>query len=333
MAQIIQKTTHNINKSNIAINTIDKNRTYYWYNKLMVNQSNSKIVGAFVIGLALVSGSYVLSNFGKTYSNDNLTQTATSVEIPIRQAIAVSDSNGDGVEDWQEEFVKTTVIDVSTSTEDSVPKSLTGKIGVSFIEDIIRAKNYGEFGPGTDGVIKSTVDIIAESAKDEVFDVTDITIKDVIFDEEIRDYANTHAKAIIENNVKGLRDPLVILKEVLEGNTERSLKELETLRDVYLYTRDAVIKIPVPNTLAKEHLDLINVYNALYQDINGLTLVQTDPLVSLIRLKRYEEDTLALNIALRNLSEAIAKYQFTYEKDEPALIFTIFNQPLNQSGN
>ncbi len=291
----------------------------------MVNQSNSKVVGAFVVGLSLVTGAYVLNNFGQNYSPTTTPQSITTVEAPLRMPIPVSDTNNDGIEDWQEEFVSTNIVNVQNGSDSYLaPETLTGKIGVSFIEEIILAKGYEEFGPSTEEVIDSTVNTIIKSTEDKIYDIKEITIIKTTDSGSVRAYANAHASALIDNNVPDLRDPLVILKEVVDGKTDPGLKELETLSEVYRKIRDSVLRIPVPSTLAKEHLDLINIYNALHEDLKGMGKSGEDPLVALVRLRRYEDDTLALGLALQNLGRTLKKYNFEYTESDPSVVFLAF---------
>ena len=121
-----------------------------------------------------------------------------------------------------------------------------------------------------------------------------------------------------------------VIREILNGKTEPGLQELELISSVYLNTRDQVLQIPVPDILAKEHLDLINVYNALYNDITAMTKVVSDPMLTFVRMKRYQEDTNALKLALQNIYFALKPYQKDFGVADKAVLFTLFNPDLKR---
>ena len=63
----------------------------------------------------------------------------------------------------------------------------------------------------------------------------------------------------------------------------------------------AMLSTPVPSSLIREHLSLINVYQALAVDIKSFRNVLTDALPAMVRLRRYPSDAGALYTAISNL--------------------------------
>ncbi len=89
--------------------------------------------------------------------------------------------------------------------------------------------------------------------------------------------------------------------------------------------RDIIIATPVPGSLVKEHLDLINSLHAIHHDIHGMALAYADPAYSLLRLKRYEGDALGLKQSLENMYESLEPYANLFTTDDPAVFFVNFN--------
>ena len=295
-----------------------------------MNHSNLKVLGAFAVGAILVAGSYLAANSKSTTGTNSATLSVTTVESPLRAPITVRDSNNDGIEDWQEVFLSDLPTIITGSTSDyALPETLTGSVGVSFFEQVLSTEAYEGIGRSKEQIIKDTVTKISTYAADKVFNISDLTLKEDTSTEAIKTYANAHAEAIINSGVPGLRNELEVVREILDGKTEPGLQELELISSVYLNTRDRVLLIPVPNTLAKEHLDLINVYNALYNDINAMTKVVSDPMLTFVRMKRYQEDTEALKLALQNIYLALKPYANHFGQDDKALFFTAFNPDLH----
>lgn len=293
----------------------------------MNTQPTPKVIGAFVIGFALVAGAYVVSNFGKptnNYASKNLSTTQQAA--PARSVITVSDEDGNGIEDWRDEFVTTDPIVLSVtpqSDEDYVPPStVTGQVGINFVQDMIRSRSYG----GNDEVVlQDTINNLEQQTAVKIYDTPDIKIIPEWDESSVHTYANALALAIIENSETDLEYELFILQDIINRQDKNRLEELRTLAELYRLTRDAVIDIPVPALLVKEHLDLINTLHAMHNDILGMTLTFDDPAYSLMRLKRYEDDAFGMVKALENMYLAFEPYAGLFVASDPAVFFTQFS--------
>lgn len=296
----------------------------------MEDQYKFKVLGAFVVGFAIVGGAYTISNFGKSSfpaPATTETQGAVVAEAPLRTPIPIKDTNNDGVEDWREAFVTNTVVSLPTgsSSDYTIPNTLTDQVGINLIQDIVRAEGFSGFSRSTDEIITSTVEKISQYGQDTVIDVRNITISEDNSPEAIRIYANAAANAITGNSNPDLQYELLLLREALQNSDPKAIADLAELAEVYKQTRDDTLLLTVPSTLAKQHLDLVNVYHALYNDITGMSASLTDPMLSLVRLKRYEEDAQGLGMALQNMFLALEPYAPAFSKDDPAVLFVAFS--------
>jgi hypothetical protein len=79
----------------------------------------------------------------------------------------------------------------------------------------------------------------------------------------------------------------------------------------------------------KQHLDLINTFNALHESIKAMALATEDPALALIRLKRYQDDALGLKLALENMYMTLEPYASLVKPEDPALLFAIFSPDFN----
>lgn len=293
----------------------------------MIDQSKQKIVGAFVIGFAIVAGAYLANNFGQSSLTSPETQTATAVnEAPERVLIAVADQDSNGIEDWRDKFVSSDkIVFNATDTDYKAPTTLTGQMSISFMQSIISAKGAGPLGKSQEEVIKDTAAQIATFGSDKIIDIKDVIVTNDSSPESVRSYANAAADAVLANNAPGLRNELLILRDTLTSASPKDNKDLETISKVYLNTLNDTKSIPVPQILLKEHLDLLNVYNALHFDIAAMAKSQSDPMLTLVRVKRYEDDAKGLVLALNNLYAAIEPFASAFDKDDSAILFVSFS--------
>lgn len=301
--------------------------------------NNQKITGAFVVGLALVFGAYTLSNFGfkstpSTMNENQLAKTDPDVYAVVskqsaRAYMAVADADQNGIEDWQEEFVPATpVIIDSTSTAVAsfdLPKTVTDQVGIQLFQSTLRAKGLGAVGPTKSQVVTETADILRNTTlKDVIYDASSIIVTENS-PTNIRSYGNAIGQILISNNIPGSEGELTIMQRALQTENPDQLEKLEPIIAMYKNMRDQTLATPVPRGFEKQHLDLINVYQAMYASLDGMKLAFADPVVALLRIKRYQDDAAGLGNALRNTYLALIPYAKLFSKDDPAFVLIAFS--------
>ncbi len=291
-------------------------------------KANPKIIGATVVGFALIAGAYVASNFGATgQSSVESGVYAIATEPEPRVFIEVTDTNDDGIEDWREEFVADTPLMLDTSAAASssyeMPKTITDQVGIQLFQSVLQAKGRGNVGPDQDAVIAQTAERLRATIADVIYTNKDITVVESS-PEAIRTYANTLGEILINNNVPGSEDELVIIDRALRTENPEELKKLEPIITMYKNMRDQTMATPVPRGFEKQQLDLINVYQAVYATLDGMKLVFTDPVVALLRVKRYQDDATGLGLALQNMYTALIPHAALFTTNDSALVFVAF---------
>ena len=88
--------------------------------------------------------------------------------------------------------------------------------------------------------------------------------------------------------------------------------------------RDETLATPVPDEFAKQHLDLINVYQALYTSLTDMQLAFADPVVALLRIQRYQDDATGLANAFTNMYLAMEPHAALFSANDPAIVFVQF---------
>ena len=68
-----------------------------------------------------------------------------------------------------------------------------------------------------------------------------------------------------------------------------------------------IAKMSVPQFLASLHLDFINGLQRLVENLEGIKLYETDVIVSLSAISQYDQNTIRLDLAINNLTEAITQ--------------------------
>ncbi len=294
-------------------------------------QANPKILGAFVVGFALVAGSYTISNFGKSTKiiEPNTPIYAINTTSSERGFIPVNDADQNGIEDWQEEFAPRTPLQIDIEpqsvSEYEIPDTVTDQMSIQLFQSVLRAKGRGNVGPTPEQVVADTATLLQNTViKDRLYDQTALT-KVENTPEAIRVWGNALAISLTNRNVPGSEAELVILDRAIRSEDAQELEKLEPLIAMYKGLRDDAISTPVPQGFEKQHLDLINVYNAVYTTLDGMKLVFNDPVVALLRVKRYQDDAAGLAYALHNMYNTLVPHAGVFMSDDPVFVFAAFS--------
>lgn len=293
----------------------------------MDDQSKNRVIGAFVVGIAIVAGAYTISTFTKPTFSVPTESVATVAAAPTRVAIDVKDSNGDGIEDWRETFItpSQTIRTKTSTTTPFIPETITERFGVNFFQDIVRMKGYEGVGRTEEQVLADSIKGLTSLAKDPIIDIKGITVGTDSSPEAVRAYTNAHADIILTYGKTGTRPELEVLDDLLKTNSPEAVAELGLIATAYKNISEQVQELVVPPQLAKMHLDLINVYQALYFDISAMQNAIADPMVSLVRLQRYEDDAAGLVYAMENMYQAVVPYASAFDRNDSALLFVDYS--------
>jgi hypothetical protein len=276
--------------------------------------SRIRIAGAFMIGGALVVSAFLMAEQKQTQQKGEI--LAATV---VRSHIQIEDENGDGIPDWRDSLQKTEpiMLDSATSTYEK-PTTITGKFAVKFLEDMFRSKMYGAFGDSHEELIAEATESLVSESKDVLFEKEDLTLIDDASPEIVRAYGN-HIASIALGAKGGGENEAIILQDSLRYNDPDRLRDLDPIVASYVDLVKRMLETPVPVEYTKEHLAVLNAYNAIKEDVSAMQKVYEDALYTLIRAKRYEDDALGMKNALSQILSVIStKENITWSEGESA---------------
>ncbi len=296
-------------------------------------QPNPKILGAFVVGLALVGGSYTISSLTRpttlTPPTADPSVYTVAATAPERSFIEVVDSDQNGIEDWQEEFAPQTPLQIDIEPQSAsvyeVPNTVTDQMSIQLFQSVLRAKGRGNVGPTPEQVVAETTDILRNTViRDTIYNGSMITVVENT-PEAIRAWGNSLGSSLSARNVPNSEGELVIIDRAMKTENPAELEKLEPLIAMYKALRDDALATPVPRGFEKQHLDLINVYQAMFASLDGLKLAFKDPVVSLLRVKRYQDDATGLAFALQNIYNVLIPHVKVFNQNDPVYVFVAFS--------
>lgn len=286
-----------------------------------------RIGGALVVGIVIILGALNVSNARSADMSGSVIVAAA----PERNYIESTDSNGDGIKDW-EESLGTRFVEIATSKSSTTPEqnantytpptTFTGKFSEAFFKDYLDGKVKGEDFSNPTTFIGEAVTAIEKNTQSAKHSRLELTIIPSTFD-AVNAYGNELA-TIMSSNHSNVGNEINILGTALDKHDPTLLTELTPLLTMYSKTVTEALKMSVPDTLVDEHVAFLNACEALATDVHAMQIAFDDPLYAIARVQGINEDKSALYASLKNISLAIKATGVTYMNDEPAAFFYLF---------
>jgi len=289
--------------------------------------ATQKIYGASLIGIALVAGALVVSRLSQPAALSTIAAGETITSTGNRDYIGVADTNNDGIEDWREEFIAAgSAIVVAPSiaaTSSFVATTVTDQVSVQLMEVLLQSKT-GAGGPVNQvDLINKTTERLATVVQDKLYTQRDIL---VIPDssEAILRYGNSMGRSLLINDIPGSENELDVLNRAVQTGNVKELEKIQPVAAMYRTLRDEALNTPVPETYADEHLVMINVYNALYHNLDDMQLVFNDPAVTLLRINRYRDDVTGLVNGFKLFYRETLRHDSVFTTGDEVWVFSLF---------
>ncbi len=289
-----------------------------------------RIGGAVIAGIIIIFGALKVSA-ERNFSPESAVVVATA---PERSYIESSDSNHDGVKDWEENLSERfpsidtapMVAGASASNPSSYtpPTTLTGKFTVAFFEDYMKGKSMGRDYSDPSAFIGNAVTAIQRNTQSIKHSRLELTIIPST-QESMHTYGNELVQMLERTASHEGNIPEAILQAALTRNDPSLLEKLQPFEDMYRAGIEGALALPVPETLVEEHLAFLNATESLLLNVRSMRIALDDPLFTLGRLNSFEPSKQELSDALRAMYITFTREGVTFEKGESASFFYIFD--------
>lgn len=299
------------------------------YKKYLPSKKFSVVIGSVILLTAIIFGIFYYFSKNKSYNKEGggLLVENTLIESKTIEELIQSDSDGDGVLDWEEAL---------WGTDKNKKVTFDGKSDLAYIAekrkelnieaDLNNQENLSETdifarqffsaytalkasGQADSGIINNFSNALGEKiANPNLIDIySDKDIKITTIDNENYriNYYNTLKKAFEKESVYGLGEEVNIISGGLltytTNGTEDKYEQLSIISEAYKNFAKKVIDTPVPESLVEIHLQIANnAYNTGIS-VGNLTKITADPIVGIAGLTQYEKYSNALITAVGNL--------------------------------
>jgi hypothetical protein len=288
---------------------------------------STRIKGAIAVGIALVIAAYVLATQQPVNTDEaavtGLVPPTIAVDPGLREYIPPTDSDGDGVPDWQELLDSTEPLAVPENVRTfREPETLTDQFALDFFQTYMRNSSFGDFGQSPDELVAQASDELVEQAQDTLRTRADITIIGSS-PAQLRTHANRVASVLNQARLaEGARNELEIVEDAVSRGDANILRELDPITQNYSLIITEMELMPVPDVMVKEHLDFLNTLVAVRNDIAAMRYLFSDPMFALLRLRRYTDDLRGLATAYDTFFASAREQGAVFEPGDP--VYTVY---------
>lgn len=177
------------------------------------------------------------------------------------------------------------------------------EVGAITFEKLIQSVDETEFDS------KYTIDMVKITPSNSV--------------EAYKDYAN-QLGAIFSKYGNSKEYPINefdVLNKAFQTKDNEDLQELKLSSIVYANITSEILAIPVPFSIAKYHVSLINGYNTLAETTNAMVYMFTEPLRGGYAYEEYIKQQTVIKLAFMGILDYYIKNEIHFEKTEPGWIF------------
>jgi len=294
-----------------------------------LRESVFRVGGAIVFGAGLVGAAFFVE---KNAAADEAARVPALVVArgDVRTVQPARDTDKDGLPDWEETLRGTdpqryTTADelappaATTSEPYTPPTTLTGRFAERFLENIIRT-GAGEplTEEGKAKVVSESLGTLAAQTRERLYTRADIKSTAENDVAALHTYGNRLGATLMENSVDSENELVIFNRAVKENNVEK-LAALRPIEEVYANMISDLRALDTPSSFAKQHVDLINTIAMVKADIVAMQRVFSDPLSTLMRVKRYQGDAAGVYYAIHNIRATLEKSGIAYASDEPGI--------------
>lgn len=196
--------------------------------------------------------------------------------------------------------------------------SLTDAVSRTLLVNLTNAKTQGLGSdiPTQNQLIASAIGQIDAKKQAVLYTRNDLTVTTDTPDAQ-KTYGNALAVAIAKNSGTSYVDTLVAIDNATAQVDATHLQKLPTIAATYQTITKTLLQVPVPQTFAPFHLQLVNNFQKIAETYAPMGTILTDPLRGLTAVKDYQTLTQETLLVFINIGQTLNKNGILFTKDEP----------------
>ena len=328
--------------------------------KFLPSRRFSAILGSLLFVAVLIWGTGQLreSNLTKSnFQNQPAVIVANNNEQALLEKVNSTDSDNDGLKDWEEALWKTDPNNRDTDQDgksdgDEVksgrdpkkkgpndqletgqeanraqvlltPDTQTDRLAKTFFSLFLQAKSENKNLSDQEAIKMATKSIqlnTVGTSLAKVYAANDFKVTTDNSLDQLKKYGNSMGSLVLENK-DIMKDEIEILEKALASENKNALGELSTISLAYKNVIQGTLNIPVPEKALQNHIRLVNALQKLQSSAEEMALVFDDPSVSLSGLQKQKEGSHDLLYTLQDVNLFFGRNLVNFKTADPGFVF------------
>jgi ribosomal protein S8 len=130
----------------------------------------------------------------------------------------------------------------------------------------------------------------------------------------ITEYGENLGNILKKNKPAVIKNEIEVITKALESSNQSKIEELKTIANVYNNIANDLLKMKVPKTFVRAHLDLINGSNGMGLALYNMQQVFQDPIKSLPAFQAYNFNASIFKNSLKATNTFIMQNKVVYKQ-------------------
>lgn len=312
-----------------------------------------KIIFSLLVFILLIGGvlSYLNKNKILSYENTDLIAEKTSEKI-------YTDSDNDGLKDWEEDLWKTNINKADTDEDGTNDfeeiregrdplkngpndkldqETIKNKINPSLESDLtetdkfsrelfakyVNARESGDFKSGDYASLM--LQYAEKASKEDIVIYKETDIKTIQANKEsMKEYGNNLAKIIKAKNKEYPLNEMFLLDKVTKEKpeTKEKIEEFKNIAGRYSGIKEEMLKMSAPENVVRIHTQLINVLGIMSVSVENMQYIFNDPVKAMSWVAIYPHTADVLVESLKDLRRYFLENKIIFNTKEDGSLFT-----------
>ncbi len=255
-----------------------------------------------------------------SFSSSNNTDDSVSIKAKSsKESLAVSDSNKNGIADWQEQFPpedqyasKNKVTAASSKTSEK-KLTLTDRFGRSFFTEYAQLSQSGQLKD--EAAVARSLDNILTNAFDStsptIYKISDLKKSTKDDTAALKNWMDGVSRSL---DLYTWRDNEAMLAQAYVNTKDVSmLKKIDSIIAGYTRIIASLKAVQTPASASTQMVDLVNAFNTLKYSAQYLRAFNSDPLKGAVGIRAFTTGTEQLISSLENADTILTTKGLTFE--------------------
>jgi hypothetical protein len=268
---------------------------------------SKRVLSVFILAAALVAA--IIIAFGRDKASSAINYASNLV---IGEKISIPENPN-----WQNELGRVGVDATLIQTEESTttPETTTDIVSKTLMTNYLALKQSGKLDQeSAQKLIDQTVDYLNKT-DNQVIRTTQLNIIVDNGKKSVTDYGENLGNILKKNRPKEIIDEREIISAAVNSRDISKINELDAVIAVYEKIADELIKMPVPQTFVKAHLDLVNGAKGMALALTEIKAVFSDPVKGLQAMQLYTDGVTIFTQAIKATVVFISQNNIVYKQD------------------